>query len=44
MIGYLTRSERMPPSPGLGDPLDMTGHAVGGLSYRQSTAGDLELA
>jgi hypothetical protein len=44
MIGYLTRSERMPPSLGLGGPLDMTGPVVGGLSSRQSTAGDLELA
>src|SRR5512132_1433828 len=44
MIGYLTRSERMPPSPGLGGPVHVTGPVVGGLSSRQSTAGDLELA
>jgi hypothetical protein len=34
----------MPPSPGLGGLVHVTGPVVGGLSYRQSTAGDLELA
>jgi hypothetical protein len=34
----------MPPSPGLGGPVHVTGPVVGGLSYRQSIAGDLELA